>query len=196
MIVASVAMAALAVALRWRPSAPRVLQHHPGGSVRRGPKPTADTWASFLDAIAGEVRGGASLSAALTHADRLVGTPSLATVRSDAPPDRDTAVVLQVIEAAAALGGPVAATLDSGASVLRERSAARADLNTHAAQGRISARVLTAVPLSFAGLSLVTSDSFRRAFLSPAGLVSAAVGGTCNAVGWWWMRHLIAKASP
>ncbi len=107
----------------------------------------------------------------------------------------DEAVVVQVLGAAAELGGPVAATLDAGASLLRERVAAREEALAHSAQARLSARVLTAVPVAFAAWSAVGSGSFRAAVLTPAGTAAVALGGALNLAGWWWMRRVVARVT-
>ena len=104
--------------------------------------------------------------------------------------------MLQVVGAAAAMGGPMALTIDAGASLLRERAAARADAIAHAAQARLSARVLTVVPVGFAAWSALTSGSFRTGIASAAGAGSATIGAVLNGIGWWWMRSLVARAAP
>jgi len=150
-----------------------------------------------------EVRTGISLTAAYGVA-LAAAAPNGATVRPGSSlhdlaagqvSDPDEAVVVQAITAAHALGGPVAATLDAASSLLRERAAIRAEAQAYSAQARLSARVLTGVPLAFAGWSTVASRSFRAALLSPLGLASATVGGAANLLGWWWMRHLVTKAA-
>jgi len=167
--------------------------------------PTADQWAALLDAIAADVRSGSSLTAACARAITRA-RPNGSIVRPGCPlpvgptptgaaVDADEAVVVQAIAAAQALGGPVAATLHAGAALLRERAAIRAEAHAHSAQARLSARVLTTVPLAFAGWSLLSSKSFRVALLSPIGLASAALGGLCNLLGWWWMRRIVAGAT-
>jgi tight adherence protein B len=96
---------------------------------------------------------------------------------------------------AMSLGGPTAAVLQSGAALLRERAAVRAEAATHAAQARLSARVLTAVPLLFATWGAVSSTSFRQSLLSPFGVVAASLGLGLNAVGWWWMHRIVRAAA-
>lgn len=162
----------------------------------RRPTTTAATWATLLDTTAAEVRSGAALSAAWTRALERHGldidpTPAAAARRT--PRDRDEAVVVQVIGAAVELGGPIAATLDAGAALLRERVAARADAEAHAAQARLSARVLTAVPLVFAAWSAVSSAGFRAALLGGPGAVAACLGAGLNLAGWRWMRHIVER---
>lgn len=163
---------------------------------RRSAQPSAAEWAAFLDTTSTEVRSGSSLIAALTHAR--VRHPSLAErlALADGYADPDVAVVAQSVAAALELGGPVAATLHHGAALLRERAAQRAEARAHSAQARLSAKVLTAVPLLFTAWSAATSATFRQAITSPTGLVAASAGLASNAIGWWWMRHIVDRAMP
>ena len=89
----------------------------------------------------------------------------------------------------------MASTLDAASALLRERAAIRAEAHAYSAQARLSARVLTAVPLVFAAWSLGSSRSFRSAVLSQFGLASTAAGALCNLAGWWWMRQIVGKAA-
>jgi Flp pilus assembly protein TadB len=79
--------------------------------------------------------------------------------------------------------------------VLRERRAARAERRAHGAQARLSARVLTVVPICFAAWSAVASERTRDVYLSSAaGGLSAAIGLALNLAGWRWMRRIIDAA--
>ena len=187
--------------------------HHraePHGRPRGGRRTSAEQWAALLDSMSAEVRTGSSLSAATQHAvarhqphgrllHPMTTLATLTTAASTRPEpvgaDADEAVVVQAICAAQSLGGPVAATLDTASALLRERAVIRSEAQAHSAQARLSARVLTGVPLVFAGWSLASSRSFRAALLSPVGLASAALGGLCNLVGWWWMRRIVTSAT-
>lgn len=174
------------------------------GARRKATTPTAHDWAALLDALATEVRAGSALVMAWQQSLRRHAVRGNA-VSPERPLDDtlcltagsgDEAVVLQVTGAAAALGGPVALTIDAGAALLRERAAARADAVAHAAQARLSARVLTVVPVGFAAWSALTSESFRAGIGTAIGAASVAIGAVLNAVGWSWMRSLVARAAP
>ncbi|MCB0980284.1 MAG: type II secretion system F family protein [Acidimicrobiaceae bacterium] len=201
--------AALLVAVAAVAGAPRPPRRGvaPGRERRIGRRhratPSTEAWVALLDALAADVRAGASLRAAWASTAAWPEAPAVALRPQTFPADgaaheagspADEAVVHQAVRAAAELGGPVAATLDAGAALLRERLAARAEAQAHAAQARLSARVLTAVPLAFAGWSALTSASFRAALLSPAGAVCAVAGGGLNLAGWAWMRRLVRAA--
>jgi Flp pilus assembly protein TadB len=113
-------------------------------------------------------------------------------VRHDADRHADLALTVQALSATAHLGGPVAATLDEAAAVLRERAAARAERRAHGSQARLSARVLTIVPLVFAVWSAVASQRTRDIYLSSvAGGICASCGLALNLAGWQWMKRTI-----
>ncbi len=59
----------------------------------------------------------------------------------------DLDVAVHALSCAAAVGGSAAVAIDAAASVLRERAAVAADARAHSAQARLSARVLTIVPV-------------------------------------------------
>ena len=62
----------------------------------------------------------------------------------------------------------------------------------HGSQARLSARVLTIVPLGFASWSAVASDSTRDIYVSTlAGGICASSGLALNVLGWQWMKRII-----
>jgi len=173
----------------------------------RGRRRTAEgrhDCAPMLTAIARQVRSGTSLTAALIDetdpstpfgdvAVQLADGTSLTYALAGLEPhDPDVALTAQALSACAHLGGPVAATLDEAAAVLRERAAARAERVAQSSQARLSARVLTVVPLGFALWSATASQRTRAVYLSSsAGAVCAACGLALNLVGWRWMKRTI-----
>jgi tight adherence protein B len=180
---------------------------------RRWRRSSAVDWASVLEEVAREVRTGSSLPAALEGArhvasDRLrrairlhdVGVPLTEALAPavDEPPagDRaDEAFALAALQVAAAVGGNVAATLDRAAGTLRERRAIRADRMVHSAQARMSARVLSVLPVAFGAWCLAGDRRVARFVLgSPAGWACLAGGAALNAAGWWWMRRIVGPA--
>lgn len=179
-----------------------------GGAPRRTRRarthpPSAAQWAALLDAVSSELRTGSSLAVAVHHALRraapngevLTAGSSLTSIDGAHAAHPDEAVVVHAIGTARAVGGPMAATIDAAASLLRERAAVRGEAQAHSAQARLSARVLTGVPLAFAGWSTLSSSSFRSAIISPIGLISAAFGCAANLAGWWWMRRIVGRAA-
>jgi tight adherence protein B len=100
-------------------------------------------------------------------------------------------VALTVIRACAAHGGPAAEPLSRAAATLRGRAADAAERRTQSAQARMSAIVMTVLPVCMLGLLLVTSGSVRTFAAGPLGLAVIATGTAANALGWLWMRRLI-----
>ncbi len=158
-------------------------------TVRAAP-PNGDDWAEWLHHAAGSVRSGHSLATAVQQATSHTGISPTGEHHHEGA---DRAVVVTALQMATVMGGPVAATLQQAASVLRERSALRAEAAVHAAQSRLSARVLTVLPVGVAGLGTSSSASFRAALASPAGVACACAGGVLNLIGWRWMRREINR---
>ena len=172
-------------------------------TIRRR-RPPAPDYASLLEAIARQVRSGSSLTSAFATevrapssldaaVDRISAGVSLAdALHGLVPTDNDLAFAVQALRATAHLGGPIAATLDEAAAVLRERAAARAERRAHGAQARLSARVLTIVPVGFAAWSATASQQTRAVYLSTAaGSICAAGGLMLNVLGWRWMKRIL-----
>ncbi|MGH9132451.1 MAG: type II secretion system F family protein, partial [Ilumatobacteraceae bacterium] len=103
-------------------------------------------------------------------------------------------LALGVVRACAELGGPAARPLDRTAATLRARAADVAERQVHSAQARLSAIVLTLLPVAALAVLAVTSEPSRAALTSPAGVLCLVAGTTLNAVGWWWMRRIIGLA--
>ena len=177
-------------------------------TVRRLRSPAhSHDYASLLDGIARQVRSGASLTSATIDeidpssplravSDRLeIGDSLTDALTAVDTGNGDLALTVQALSAAAHLGGPIAATLDEAAAVLRERAAARAERRAHGSQARLSARVLTIVPIGFAVWSAAASQRTRDVYISTAaGGVCAICGLALNVVGWRWMRRIIGPA--
>lgn len=157
----------------------------------------------WCDALARDVRAGSSLRAALESNDapnpgafgdvphRLRRGASIAgavEVRSGSLDERTVAAVLAAV---AQHGGDAAQPLDRVAATLRRRVADRAERAVHSAQARLSALVMTSLPLAVLVLLVATSAPVRTVLVTPVGAVVVVVGGMLNATGWWWMRRLI-----
>jgi tight adherence protein B len=173
--------------------------------VRHNTRPSRPDYATLLDAIARQVRSGSSLTNAAI--DEMDHTSQLAVVQRELtagsslehalaaiePGDADTALTVQALSAAAHLGGPIAATLDEAAAVLRDRAAARDERRAQSSQARLSARILTIVPLAFAVWSAVASQRTRDVYTTTAaGGACALCGLGLNIVGWRWMKLIIS----
>ena len=187
----AVTVAAGALGRPSRTPRPTVAERpHPRVEARGGRE-----WAAFLDAVASAVRAGHSLTTALWQAEQRTGIspppPEPGTAKGDRRADPDRSVVMQALQVAAELGGPVASGLQHAANLLRERDAARAEARAHAAQARMSAAVLTLVPMAFCVAGALTSESYRQAIGDGNGASLAALGVVLNTVGWHWMRRTI-----
>lgn len=192
----------IAAARRGRCLRPRLLR---GMRLlqRRTPSCGPADIASWCDALARELRSGASLGAALRTVTPPVGS-SLADIPhrlsrgqrlADAlalpnvSPHEQAA--LTVLAACAEHGGPAAQPLDRLAGVMRRRAADAAERAVHSAQARLSALVMTLLPGGVLVLLLTTSPSVRGIVGTPlgAGVVGAGLG--LNGLGWLWMRRIV-----
>lgn len=182
--------------------------------MRRGPTMSGlDHSIALLDHLCRELRAGASFSAALVdgldqHPAVLAGLRTAlhrgapvgdALARLAAHPtaqlDATDTLVVQALRAAHAAGGSGVDALDRAAIVLRERRAWRHERRAQSAQARLSARVLTLLPVVFAGWGIATDSRVRAAYaLSPLPGVCTACGLLLDLAGWWWMRRLVRGA--
>ena len=105
--------------------------------------------------------------------------------------DPDVALATHVLRLCSAQGGSISEPLDRAAATLRERQAVHDERIAQAGQARLSAQVLTVVPMAFATWTAVTTASVRRFISSPPGIVSTAVGLALNLIGWTLMRRAI-----
>lgn len=178
---------------------------------RRMPRPRAV--ASWCDHLARQIRSGATLVEAMTT-----------TVPVDAATRRCTETIrlqvgrgrpitqtldehdvlaagthldlaLGVMATTARLGGSAAPAIDRTASVLRQRAADHDERAAQAAQARLSAHVMTAVPLAMLAVLLITDADVRTAVSGPVGSLCVGLGLALNAVGSMWMRRVV-RSSP
>lgn len=166
----------------------------------------------WCDGIARCLRGGATLASAIIAAPRspaieaAAGTAILQLQRGATTIDTldrihreatssHLVLVATVLRTLAVHGGPAAEPVDRAASVLRQRAAAEADRITHSAQARMSARVMTLLPLMMLAIVSVTSTSVRSALATSLGVFTVILGLSFNLVGWWWMNRIITGAS-
>ena len=139
------------------------------GRRRAEPEPTADEVADWCELVARSLRSGSSLTAAMAAgavdrfddgADRRARcVQSRAAASRSSPPSmpptstRSSAAGLAftVLRSCARFGGPAAAPLERAAATLRARDAVAAEQRAQSAQARLSARVLTLVPIALLG---------------------------------------------
>lgn len=182
------------------PAEPR---HRRGRRARR-PASGPDEVARWCDDLARACRTGSALATAVREVEpppslaaevdrvRLAlerGAP-LATALDQPPPDRHAALAVTVLRTCAELGGPPSEPLDRAASVLRGRAADLAERRTHSAQARLSAVVMTWLPVVMLALLVASSAPVRAALARPSGVAVLTVGALLNVAGWRWMRHI------
>lgn len=165
--------------------------------------------AAWCDRLAQAVRSGSTLSAAIRTTDAPPGCrepigalvlsigrgASLRESLDIAPIDPDLELAFTVLRACVEHGGPPAEPLDRVAATLRARAAARAERRTHSAQARLSALVMTLLPIAMLGVLVLTSSAIRAVMISPTGAFVFATGSALNLIGWRWMRRLTGGAS-
>jgi hypothetical protein len=111
------------------------------------------------------------------------------------PVSSHMALAITVLAAIVEHGGPAAEPLDRAAAVLRGRSAERAERQVHSAQARLSAQVMSILPVAMLVLLVGTSASVRAVVTAPAGAALVGVGISLNLAGWRWMRAIIGRAA-
>ena len=168
------------------------------------------TLAAWCDALARAVRGGVTLRHALCTVpppDRIAPTlaPVLLALERGAPlaaalaqiesTSHDLDLVLVVMRACAEHGGPAAEPIDRVAATFRQRAALAGERRTNSAQARMSALVMTCLPLAMLGLLVTTSTSVRHAALSAVGATAIVLGILLNVAGWGWMQRLIERTT-
>lgn len=158
------------------------------GSTLRDALITIDPTGAMADATTGLRLGlerGQTIPAAL---DASHGSGAELGPRPQGP---HVGLAFATIAIAARLGGRSATAIDRVASSLRLVAADRQERDAQAAQARLSARVLTVVPMAMLALLIATDADVRAVIQAPVGLTLVAVGLALNLVGWRWMRHII-----
>lgn len=220
-VIAAIVAALIALcAWHWRPQAGRPITPPVDPSRRGGHRssmllarraerrpPSANGVAEWCDDVARRLRSGSTLRDAMSTTlpsdpDTRRATNELrrrldrgaATVDACESPGNAGAhlqLALIVISTAARLGGSPAPAIDRTAGTLRQRAVDADERNMQAAQARLSAHVLTAVPLAMLVLLLITDDDVRAAATSTLGATCIALGLSLNAIGSAWMRRII-----
>lgn len=180
----------------------------------RRPRPPDDlAVAAWCERVGAGLRSGRSLTVAVVDADADAGGAGVrpfadvahavrrghslaAAFRAvDDEPSTPIGLAAPVLATCAELGGAAAAPIESVADILVARAGERAERLTASAQARLSARVLTTVPVAVAALLAVSEPSVRQAVTTPPGLACVGCGVVLNTTGWWWMRRMIRGAS-
>lgn len=167
----------LATRTRW-PRRPR---------RRRSPDRLDDDLSTqrYLEALARSLRAGRTLHEAL----RLLAP--------DETGSTGRHLVHNTLRVAASAGANPTTVIDHAAHVAADRVAARQERRSQAAQARLSASVLTWVPLGVAGLAIVADEHVRRVLLTtPLGWTCLMLGGGLSTLGRRWIRRLTEGPAP
>ena len=144
------------------------------GVVREGVEPIAGEFGRAVT----EVRLGADLADAL-----------------DAVAERmnsyDMALVVMAIRTAREVGGNLAEVLGNTISTMRERVQLRGQVRVLSAEGRLSAWVLTGLPIGLALYLMAFKPGYLNALFSGVGLVLLIAGIVLLGIGTFWMRKLV-----
>lgn len=201
------AVAVLVVAAGGPAIALRVMDHRGDDQLER-------SLPGLLEAVAGELRSGASLLQALRAAGRRSGrlAAELGDVVRQVDRGRLLAAELEgwarrrplpglrlavaALVLGAETGGVRGRAIDGVAETLRDRLALRREVAALSSQARASALVMAVTPLVFAGLA-AAGDRRSATFLlgTPMGLGCLLLGLALDAAAAWWMHRLIRTAA-
>ena len=106
--------------------------------------------------------------------------------------DADVALAVHVLRLCAVQGGNIVESLDRAAATLRERQAVHDERLAQSGQARLSAKVLTVLPIAFASWTVLTAPSVQRFMASAPGVACVVLGVGLNLLGWTLMQRAIA----
>jgi Flp pilus assembly protein TadB len=169
-----------------------------------------ENFADAIDLVTRAVRSGLPVTEAIRMAGRDVGQPvggefqkiahslDLGIDMRDALrraaqrirlPDFDFLVVTLVMQRES--GGQLAETLDGLSAILRRRKELRLKMRALTAEGRISAAIVSALPvLTGLGMYVVDSDYVMQLFRTPLGRTMLTIGVGCLLLGTLVVRHM------
>ena len=94
------------------------------------------------------------------------------------------------------VGGSLADVMQTTSDTMRERSYLRRHVRALSGEGRVSAYVLTAMPIVTALILYLTEPSYLEPLVTePLGRLMLAVGGTALIIGAWWLR-VVVRVEP
>lgn len=180
-------------------------------TLRRGvPRPGHESQSvllQVLEAVAGQVRGGAEPSVAwdaavevigppADHLPRARGAPLDAALRAAWPGDPCVLSVAAAWQLAHEVGAPLADVLDQLAAGLRAEAEVDAEIEASLAAPRATARLLAGLPLAGLGLGeLIGAGPLRVLVGTTIGRLAALAGLAFALVGHLWSRGLVARAA-
>lgn len=164
-----------------------------------------------LSVLASSLRAGHSFVQALDTAAQEVPEPAaheftrvLAEIRLGRPVDEamngmadrvgseDFRWAVLAVNIQRTVGGNLAEVMDTVSETMREREEIRRQIKTLSAEGKLSIRILTVLPLLLAAyLAKVNPDYIKLLFETNTGLMMVFVGSGLLVVGLLWMRQLV-----
>lgn len=89
------------------------------------------------------------------------------------------------------VGGELALVLENVADTIRDRQKLRRQVNVLTAEGRLSAYVITAMPIVVAGILLLTNRDYFEPFSDAPGPFLLVMALALLGAGWAWIRRLV-----
>jgi tight adherence protein B len=143
--------------------------------VREGGEPVAGEFGRAL----AKTRLGIEMEAALDEVAERTGS-------------QDLEWLVMAIRIQREIGGNLAEVLQTTVDTMRERSRLRRHVRALSAEGRLSAWVLTGMPIAVAGwLGLTRAEYLRPLVTEPMGVAMLTVSVVMLAVGAFWMSRLV-----
>ncbi|WP_129788420.1 type II secretion system F family protein [Promicromonospora panici] len=143
--------------------------------ARESDEPTSEE----LSRVINEVRVGRDLGEALDEAGARVAS-------------QDFVWVSQAIAINREVGGNLADVLDGVGNTIRERNTVRRQVKALAAEGKLSAYVLMALPVGITGFLALTSPAYIAAFTSGLiGYLMIAASAVLLVIGGLWLRKSV-----
>ena len=103
----------------------------------------------------------------------------------------DFAWVVQAIEINREVGGDLVEVLEAVAETIRARAQLQRQIKTLSAEGRLSSRILLAMPFVMALLISFMSPGYLAPLTEGAGPVVIAIGCMFMGAGWMWLRKIV-----
>jgi tight adherence protein B len=146
-----------------------------------------------LDAVARELGGPMSEEIRRVVAEVQLGrdlTESLDALASRAG-GTDFEWVVQAIEINREVGGDLVEVIEAVAETIRAREQLQRQIKTLSAEGRLSSRILLAMPFVMAALISLLSPGYLAPLASGAGPLLIVAGCMFMGVGWLWLRKIV-----
>lgn len=159
--------------------------------------------AAALEACSRSLRTGSSLRNAI-RASSLPIAPALAEGHplgvvldgwAQLATDPAERMAATAVALAAATGGPQARAIDAASVAVRDRIAATDEIAAHSSQARLSATVISCLPVVFVAWTLLADRRTAATLIgTPIGWLCLVVGLGLDALGLAWVRSLVRRA--